>query len=144
VPHPLSIGVSCVVYAVWLALGQAGGAEKDARTAAQQKIDSQLLYEIYRARGEAAQKGVPPGPTGVDLDARGRALVDVRRAVTAALQRRIRSLGGVVASTSPRDDSIIARVPLLKLETLAADPTVRAIAPAPSAITNRHPHRGVR
>src|ERR1700752_19605 len=61
----------------------AGGAqtspyEKEGRTPAQQKINSQLLYEIYRRRGEDKAKGIPPGPTDVRIDARGRALVDVR------------------------------------------------------------------
>ena len=68
--------------------------EKERRTPAQQKINSQLLYEIYRLRGEAVRKGVPTGPTGVKIDARGRALVDVRAAVTPAILRRIRGLGG--------------------------------------------------
>src|SRR5215471_17560302 len=92
--------------------------EKEARTPAQQKIDSQLLYEVYRARGEAEQKGVPPGDTGVRIDGRGRALVDVRAPVTAALDRAIRRAGGVVLSSSSSHQSIIARVPLLKLEAL--------------------------
>ena len=65
---------------------------------------------------------MPPGPTGVKIDARGRALVDVRADPTPALQNSIRRLGGVVLSTSTRGRSIIARIPLLKLETLAADP----------------------
>src|SRR5947207_15257786 len=67
--------------------------EKETRTPAQRKINSQLLYEIYRRRGEASRKGVPPGPTGVDIDARGRALVDVRAEVTPALQKTIQTLG---------------------------------------------------
>jgi hypothetical protein len=61
--------------------------EKESRTPAQQKINSQLLYEVYRFRGEAKQKNVPPDPTGVKLDAKGRALVDVR----ARSRRRCRS-----------------------------------------------------
>jgi len=111
--------------------------EKDSRTPAQQKIDSQLLFEIYRARGEAERKGVPPGDTGVRIDTRGRALVDVRAPVTAALDRTIRRLGGVVLSSSESHKSIIARVPLLKLETLAADPSVRFISPAAEGTTVR-------
>src|SRR5262245_4102842 len=63
--------------------------EKDGRTPAQRKINSQLLYEIYRRRGEAERKGVPPGPTTVDIDARDRALIDVRAEVSAALQNSI-------------------------------------------------------
>ena len=116
-----------------------GVSEKESRTRAQQKINSQLLYEIYRLRGEAERKGVPPGPTGVKIDARGRALVDVRAVVTPALEKSIRGLGGVVLSTSARDQSTIARVPLLKLERLAAEPAVRFIEPAAEAITVRHP-----
>ena len=74
--------------------------EKSQRTPAQQKIGSALLYEIYRARGEAERKGVPPGDTGVRIDDHHRALVDVRAAVTPALHRSIRRLGGVTLSSS--------------------------------------------
>ena len=111
--------------------------EKERRTLAQQKINSQILYEIYRLRGEAERNAVPPGPTGVKIDARGRALVDIRAVPAPALQNRIRRGGGVVLSTSARGRSIIARVPLLALETLAADPAVRFIEPAAEAITER-------
>ena len=113
--------------------------EKESRTPAQQKINSQLLYEIYRLRGEADRKGVPPGPTGVKIDARRRALIDVRAPVTAELQKKIRRLGGAVLSASVRDQSILARVPLLALERLAAEPAVRFIEPAAEAITVRNP-----
>jgi hypothetical protein len=112
--------------------------EKGGRTPAQQKINAQILFEIYRARGEAAQKGVPP-ETGVRVDARGRTIVDVRAPVTAALQHTIRRLGGVVLSTSSVHQSTIARIPLFKLETLAADPAVKFIEPAAEATTLRQP-----
>jgi hypothetical protein len=46
-----------------------------------------------------------------------------------------------VVSTSARDRSIIARVPLLKLETIAAYPTVRFIEPAADATTVRQPEQ---
>ncbi|MEP6918955.1 MAG: hypothetical protein ABJC89_25160 [Acidobacteriota bacterium] len=104
--------------------------EKESRTPAQRKIDSQLLYELYRFRGEAKQKNVPPDPTGVRVDRTNRALVDVRAEVTAALQKKVRSLGGAVQSTSTQYRSIIAWVPLRTLERLAEDPAVRAIVPA--------------
>lgn len=119
--------------------GQPGAAaqEKEARTAAQRKINSQLLYEIYRRRGEARRKGVPPGPTGVDIDARGRALIDLRAEVTPALQHAIQSLGGAIVSVSAEYQSIIARVPILRLERLADNPAVRFIEPAAEARTSR-------
>ena len=110
--------------------------EKDARTPAQQKINSQLLYEIYRRRGEAVKKGVPPGETGVKIDKKGRALVDVRVEVTPAIERAVREAGGTIVSTSPPYHSVIAWIPLLKLETLAENPAVRAIEPTAEAMTN--------
>jgi len=111
--------------------------EKEARTPAQQKINSQLLYEIYRRRGEAQRKGVPPGNTLVRIDHAGRALVDVRAHVTAALERQIRRLGGRIVTTTPSLDSIVAWMRLLKLERLAENPAVRAIEPAATAMSVR-------
>ncbi len=111
--------------------------EKESRTPAQQKINSQVLYEIYRRQGKAAEKHVPPGKTGVKLDARHRALVDVRAEVTPDLLKTLASLGATIVSTSPEYRSIIAWVPLLKLERLAEYPAVRAIEPPAEAITAR-------
>ena len=107
--------------------------EKESRTPAQQKIGSQLLYELYRVRGEAKQKQVPPGPTGVKIDGTGRALVDVRAEVTPALEKKVRTLGGTIQSTSRAYRSIIGWIPLRKLERLAEDPAVHAIMPAADA-----------
>jgi len=113
--------------------------EKSARTPAQQKINSQLLYEIYRRLGEAERKGVPTEPTGIRIDADGRALVDIRTEPTTRVQRLIVGAGGTVLSTSARDRSVIARLPVLSLETLAADPAVRFIEPAAIAATHQSP-----
>ena len=107
--------------------------EKESRTLAQKKIDSQILYEIYRLRGEATKKNVPPGPTGVRLDKTGRALVDVRVEVTPALEKLVTTLGGTIQSTSREYRSIIAWVPLKNLERLAGDRAVHAIVPAAEA-----------
>jgi hypothetical protein len=104
--------------------------EKSSRTPAQQKIDSQVLYEIYRVRGQAAQKNVPAGKTGVKIDEKQRALVDVRADVTPELQKKVGSLKGTIVSTSREYRSIIAWIPLLSLERLAEDRRVTAISPA--------------
>jgi hypothetical protein len=122
-------------------LQQAATVEKEARTPAQRKLNSQLLHEIYRLRGEAEEKGVPPQPTSVRIDAQRRALVDVRAEPTSALQRSIRSLGGVIISVSPPHRSIVARIPLLKLETLAEHDAVSFIEPAAEPRTVRPPGR---
>jgi hypothetical protein len=114
--------------------------EKASRTPAQQKIDSRLLYEIYRRRGEAAAKNVPPAGSGVKIDAKGRALVDVRVDVSAMMQKKISGLGSTIVSSSVEYRSIVAWIPLLKLEQLAGDPAVRAITP-PSEATTKRPLR---
>jgi len=113
--------------------------EKAARTPAQQKINSQLLYEIYKRRGEAEKKQAPPETTGVRIDADGRALVDIRADVSSVLLRTIVRVGGRIVATSAPDRSVIALVPVLRLETLAADPAVRFIEPAAEATTHRDP-----
>jgi hypothetical protein len=122
-----------------VALQDQGPFEKESRTPAQRKIDSQLLYEIYRRRGEAAQKNVPPGKTRVKIDEIGRALVDVRGEVTPGLEKQLIGLGGTIVSTSVEYRSIVAWVPLLKLYQLAENEAVRAIEPPAEATTNRQP-----
>jgi hypothetical protein len=128
---PLSV-VVCAMIA--LALTQS---EKASRTPAQQKIDSRLLYEIYRLRGEAEQKGVPPGDTGVRIDDRKRALVDVRAGLTPALRKTLTAADARIVSTSTASRSIVAWIPLLSLERIAEDSAVRGIQPAPAAILQR-------
>src|SRR5262245_53238026 len=82
--------------------------EKDARTPAQRKINSQLLYEIYRRRGEARQKGVPEEATDVRTDARGRALIDVRfTGSSKPIEAKIRAMGGTILSASTEHRSIL-------------------------------------
>lgn len=117
---------------------QVGGAasEKRQRTPAQRKIDSQLLYAIYRKRGEAKAKGVPEGELSVRFDERGRALVTIRARPVGKVLPKVRSLGGKVLSYFERYDDIRAYVPLEKLEALAALKEVRAIMPAEEATTN--------
>jgi hypothetical protein len=103
---------------------------RDARTVAERKINPRILSAIYHRRGDAKARAVPVAG-GVQIDRHGRALVDVRAAVQPALEKKIKALGGVVVSTSRTYDSIVGWMPLQTLERLAADPTVRAIEPAP-------------
>ncbi|HEX8175511.1 MAG TPA: hypothetical protein VF543_10355 [Pyrinomonadaceae bacterium] len=111
--------------------------EKRSRTAAQQKIDSQLLYALYRKRGEAEARGVATIEPRVKFDAKGRAIVTIRARVTRRLLAKIKSIGGEVISSSEQYNDILARVPLEKLEKLAALKDVSAIMPAEEATTNK-------
>ena len=108
------------------------GRPRDARTLAQQKINGRVLAALYHRRGDAKGKTVPRADAGVaiQVDRHGRALVDVRAQVRPELEKKIKALGGVVVSTSRTYDSIVGWMPLLTLERLAADRTVRAIEPA--------------
>jgi len=111
--------------------------EKASRTPAQQKINSQLLQEIDRLRGGDARERVPSARTGVKLDEQHRALVDVRADITPGLQEKIRSLKGTIVSTSREYRTIVAWLPLLKLERLAEDSRVSAIRPQAQPIMQR-------
>jgi hypothetical protein len=102
---------------------------RDARTLAQEKINARVLGAINHRRGDAKGKTVPSG-AGIRVDRHGRALVDVRAQVRPELEKKMKALGGIVVSKSGTYDSIVGWMPLLTLERLAADPTVRAIEPA--------------
>lgn len=113
--------------------------EKSARTPAQKKIDSQLLYALYRRRGEAEAKSVPSGELLVRFDDKERAIVSIRARVTRTVLAKIKSIGGKIISSSERYHDIRAHVPLDKLEELAALKDVKAIMPAGEATTGSAP-----
>jgi hypothetical protein len=104
-----------------------GVPEKWIRTTAQRKIDSQLLEAIYGDVVHAAAQ----------IDHTRRALVDVRTKVTPATRALVRRYSVRLVSASELHDSIVAWVPLDRLELLAADRRVTAIVPAARGLTNR-------
>jgi hypothetical protein len=109
--------------------------EKESRTPAQKKIDSQLLYALKQRRGET--RGVPAQPVDVGADAKGRVVVEVVASpVSARMLSRIKKLGGEVVSTSEQYHTVRAVLLLEKLERLASLPEVRFISPPARAATN--------
>jgi hypothetical protein len=105
---------------------------KAVRTPAQRKLDAALLDEIGIVRNQATEPA-NPRQTVVKVDDKQRAMVDIRTRVTDDMRKQIDTLGGTIVSSSERYDSIVAWVPLLMLERLAADVTVRSIVPASAA-----------
>lgn len=103
---------------------------RNARTVAERKISPGVLSEIHRRRGDGQPAAISAATSRLRIDRHGRALVDVRAQVRPELQKKFRALGGVVVTTSQTYDSIVGWMPLLTLERLAADPSVRAIEPA--------------
>ncbi len=110
-------------------------AEKAARTPAQMKMDSKLVYEVKIRRRDAMLAAVPMLRSGVEVDAVGNTLVDIRATSTAGLAPFLEGLGAKVVSRLDRD--IRALVPLARLEDIAARPEVRWLMPAAKAIVNK-------
>src|SRR4029079_7875396 len=96
---------------------------KESRTPAQKKIDSQLLYALKQKRG--ITKGVPSERIELELDQKGRALVDITAIVTPQVLAQIRKLGGEVTSKDARYHTIRASLALEKMEALARLKDVR-------------------
>jgi uncharacterized repeat protein (TIGR01451 family) len=111
-------------------------AEKDDRTPAQQKMDSNLIYALLRQRSDprmgALTKLRLPKP---DLD--GTMLVDVKAFSPAGVKpilARLGSLGARVVSVQMKYASIRAHLLLADTETVAAMPEVRFVQRASRAI----------
>ena len=107
-----------------------------ARTTAQTKLDARLRGALERAgitrsSGDTQRRTAP-----VDIDRDGKALVDIEAVVTPELIAGISDLDGVVVAKFPAYRSIRARVPLLKVETLAGRSDVKFVRAAEQAITN--------
>lgn len=108
--------------------------EKRSRTAAQKKIDTQLLYAIKQRRGET--RGVPTLPVEIKLDREGRTVVDITARVSAGLISKLGKAGAEVISQSAKYHTVRARVALDRLEALAEIEEVRHISPPARAMTH--------
>ena len=116
--------------------------EKQRRTPAQQKIDSQLLQAVRESRGEPMAPGVNLEPADVRANEAGRLLVDIDAAVSDPLIVRIEALGGEMIYPSFRYNTIRARVDLSAVEAIAAMPEVKFIKPAERSMTSGTPGGG--
>jgi subtilisin-like proprotein convertase family protein len=111
-------------------------AEKAARTPAQRKVSSALLY-ARSGRFDAALATKEPSKQITSLsqvDDKGRVLVDVK-AQMSALNGRIEALGGTIVDAGAGHAR--AWLSLERLEDLAAEPAVKTIRPALQAMTWR-------
>ena len=103
--------------------------EKESRTPAQRKIDSNLLFEIKKQRGQEIARGIPTISTGVDVDANGGTRVDITANVSQKLLERIKGSGGLIIDSLPNYRTITAWVRLSELESLAERQDVIFIMP---------------
>ncbi|HKA36977.1 MAG TPA: S8 family serine peptidase, partial [Thermoanaerobaculia bacterium] len=108
--------------------------DKRARTPAQKKIDSNLIYASRQTRGQPAATGVPMLQTFIDVGPAGDTVVDITGVVTPSLIARLQELGGSVVDSQPSYRSLRAIVPLASLEPLAEHPGVIFIQPKQEAM----------
>jgi hypothetical protein len=111
-------------------------AEKEARTPAQKKMDSQLVYFAKQRRGEVIAAAAPRLTPDVKADAQDRVLVDLNATVSSELLDAITRGGGTVVNHFAAFRAIRAQVPIGMMETLAERGDVRSIGPAAMGTTN--------
>jgi hypothetical protein len=104
-------------------------ADKRARTPVQRKVDSQLLYAARMRAGRAIAGGLPQIRVTLPLTADNRVMLDVRATVTAAVLDGIRAAGGEVVDTTVRHRHVAVRLPIERVEAIAAIPGVESVAP---------------
>jgi hypothetical protein len=112
-------------------------ADKMARTPAQRKLGSRLLFEARTRRGDAVLRDLPKPRSRVAVAQDGTVLVDIRATVSEGLLRRIEELGGTVVNHHERYDAIRAYLPVRHLETLAESQGVRIVRSASRARTRK-------
>jgi hypothetical protein len=115
---------------------QALAAEKQSRTPAQRKVDSNLLYEAKQRRGLAIAAGVPTLQTFIQVGPRGEVVVDITATITDSLLASLARLGGSVVDVQARYRSVRAVMPLQAVEMLAEHPDVIFVQPKQEAMLN--------
>jgi hypothetical protein len=105
--------------------------EKQSRTPAQQKMDSQLIYALRQNRGIAVANGVQTLRTRVVIDAKSRTVVDISTRDAHLAQKiaakKLQDMGAEIINAV--GGNIRANVAIESLETIAAFPEVRFVMP---------------
>ena len=115
---------------------QALMADKDNRTKAQQKLDSQLIYAARESATGIILATAPKLRHGLKQEIDGRILVNLQGTVSPGLLAAIQAAGGTVLNSYPADHLIVALLPLANIEPLAARQDVLFIGPTPKASHN--------
>lgn len=109
--------------------------EKNSRSPAQQKIDSNILYEIKKQSGQAIAAGVDTLETGIEVDRSGYILINIKTTSAEVVLPILANLGAEVTNAFEHD--IQASVPLNAIEQLASNAEVIFIMPEVGYMTNR-------
>ena len=112
-------------------------AEKESRTPAQQKIDSQLIYANKMRLGQSIAAGVQSLEVGLTIDSGGRTVVDISAVINDSLLAQLKESRGEVLVSAPQYNTVRALVPLDQIETIAELPEVRFIQPKQESFTSQ-------
>ncbi len=118
--------------------------EKESRTPAQQKMDSQLVYALKQSRGVAITNAVQTLRTRVVIDTNGKTVVDISvkdaKLAQKITAKKLQDMGMEVINAV--GGNIRARVTMGSLETIAAFPEVRFVQPPQDFKTSRAGNQG--
>ncbi|MFL6125732.1 S8 family serine peptidase [Actinophytocola sp.] len=106
-------------------------------SAAEAKVDTQLVLQQRLAANRTASATVPLLQNGVAKTASGKVLVDIRGTVSDNLLKFLTAKGAAIRSTSTRYGTVRAEVPLTAVNTIAARADVKAVQEAVGAMTAR-------
>src|SRR5438093_3401320 len=111
--------------------------EKDTRSPAHRKIDSQLLYELKMKTGRPIATGVDALETDVPYAVDGHVVVDVKADVTNALMARLTAQGIEVLWSDPVSRTLRIHISIDQVEAVAALPEVSFVHPRQDAMRTR-------
>src|SRR6267143_6221412 len=130
------VGASQTISSAVLQQIQALEDEKESRTPAQQKIDSQLLYAMKMERAEPIASGVSSLQVNVGASEQGRVVVDISASVDDKLFQLLANNGAVVLVSTPEYNSVRVEVALNRLEDIAASDSVHFVQPKMEYVLN--------
>lgn len=110
--------------------------EKAARTPAQQKMNTQLIFAARERRNGFVNKALPNLHADVKIEKDWRVKVDIKADVSDELLAAIKAAGGEVFGSFPEDHAINAFLPVESVESLAARPDIKFIRPTVGSFTN--------
>ncbi|HEX4351205.1 MAG TPA: hypothetical protein VH251_12495, partial [Verrucomicrobiae bacterium] len=111
-------------------------ADKELWTAAQQKLDSQLIFQARIKAVGKVHPAVSKLRAALAVETDGRIKVHIEATVSPELLAAIAAAGGTVIASFPSFDSVLALLPVESAEVIAARSDVKFIKPAPKARQN--------
>jgi len=116
-------------------------AEKESRTPAQRKIDSQLVYAMKMRQGKSIAQGIQTLAVDVGTDEAGMVTIDITAIIDDQLLRSLKYMGVTYYNVFPTYHTLRARASLDQLEMIATLPQIRFIQPKQEAIFSAHRER---